>query len=48
MAKIRLAKCPNCGTSFYVKTTNGEELILVCPICRVKGKMKLEDKENGK
>ena len=48
MSEIKLGKCPNCKTAFYIKTNEKISIELVCPVCNVKVIMELKPRENGK
>jgi len=48
MTDIKLGKCPNCKSAFYIKTREEKEVELICPVCKQEVKMELKSKENGK
>ena len=47
MEDIKLGKCPNCKSAFYVKTKEEKEVELVCPICKKLVHIELKISENG-
>lgn len=46
--EIKLAKCPECKSAFYVKTQEKERLRSVCPICKKEVELELNgEHKNG-